>query len=88
MSRTCIWERERDVPGGTNSLSNNWHIVGISGSIHGMGGAGRINRGAWGWGGSKHLGFIPGHQKDQQNPPHGDGTGGGIEKSKPIFQCL
>lgn len=43
MSRTCIWERERDVPGGTNSLSNNWHIVGISGSIHGLGGGGRRN---------------------------------------------
>ena len=43
MSRTCIWERERDVPGGTNSLSNNWHIVGISGSIQGMGGGGRRN---------------------------------------------
>lgn len=69
MSRTCIWERERAV--GTNSLSKNWHILGISGSIHRMRGCGRRHRERGGGEEASTL-FVPLHQKDQQNLPHGD----------------
>ena len=88
MSRTCIWERERDVPGGTNSLSKNWHIIGITGSIHQMRGCGRRHRERGGGEEASTL-FVPLHQKDQQNLPHGDRRdwGRGTEANRRFSVC-